>query len=192
MENSEVHLCRENGDLGELPSELQYKIAQGVDTSGLARLAQVSKAFRDVAKGTPGYFSQFYLEETLKEHSESVYALTYDQDTKILFNGSLDNTIKVWTPDGSGNYDASPTQTLSGHTYTIHTLIIDHETKTLFSGSHDGTIKVWTRDGSGTYHDTQTLSGSSDIVLALAYDQATKTLFSGSQDKTIKVWTTRK
>ena len=149
MENSDIHLCRENGDLGELPSELQYKIAQGVDTSGLARLAQVSKAFRDVAKGTPGYFSQFYLEETLNkrcEHSPSRFtpALTYDQDKKTLFSGSSDRTVKVWTPDGSGNYDASPTQTLLGHTRYVSALAYDQATKTLFSGSYDETIKVWT------------------------------------------------
>ena len=105
MENSEVHLCRENGYLGELPSELQYKIAQGVGASDLSRLAQVSKAFRDVAKGTPGYFSQFYLQETFDEYKvASLYetecpipALTYDQDTKVLFSGSQDETVKVWT-----------------------------------------------------------------------------------------------
>ena len=97
MENSDIHLCRENGDLGELPSELQYKIAQGFSAPDLARLAQVSKAFRDVAKGTPGYFSQFYLEETLKEHSNSVVALASDQDTKTLFSADINGTINVWT-----------------------------------------------------------------------------------------------
>ena len=144
MENSDIHLCRENGYLGELPSELQYKIAQGVDTSGLARLARVSKAFRDVAKGTPGYFSQFYLEETLKEHSDSVVALASDQDTKTLFSGSYDKTIMVWTPDGSGNYDASSTQTLSGHSDYVQALAYDQDTQTLFSADINGIINVWT------------------------------------------------
>ena len=144
MENSDIHLCRENGDLGELPSELQYKIAQGFSAPDLARLAQVSTALRDVAKGTPGYFSQFYLEETLKEHSDRVVALASDQDTKTLFSGSADQTIKVWTPDGSGNYDASRTQTLSGHSDWVIALAYDQATKTLFSASEDKTVKVWT------------------------------------------------
>ena len=144
MDNSDIHLCRENGYLGELPSDLQYKIAQGVGASDLSRLAQVSKAFRDAAKGTPGYFSQFYLEETLKEHSNSVVALASDQDTKTLFSGSVDDTIKVWTPDGSGNYDASSTQTLSGHSDYVQALAYDQDTKTLFSADINGTINVWT------------------------------------------------
>ena len=132
MENSDIHLCRENGDLGELPSDLQYKIAQGFSAPDIARLAQVSTALRDVAKGTPGYFSQFYLEETLKEHSDRVVALASDQDTKTLFSGSGDYTVKVWTPDGSGNYAAS--ETLSGHGGYVFALALDQDTKTLFSG----------------------------------------------------------
>merc|ERR1711964_353147 len=96
--------------------------------------------------------------------SGAVYTLTLDQDTKTLFSGSSDKTVKVWTPDGSGNYHASSTQTLTGHSDTVLALAYDQETKTLFSGSWDNTIKVWTPDCSGNYHasSTQTLTGHSD------------------------------
>ena len=41
--------------------------------------------------------------QTLSGHSDDVGALVVDQATKTLFSGSYDDTIKVWTPDDSGN-----------------------------------------------------------------------------------------
>ena len=41
----------------------------------------------------PGYNDS----QTLSGHSRDVSALALDQDTKTLYSGSLDMTVKVWT-----------------------------------------------------------------------------------------------
>ena len=104
----------------------------------LARCALVHPVWWKVARRTPGYVLQ-----TLTGHTDGVVALAYDQMTKILFSGSGDGEIKVWTPDGSGNYDAGASQTLTGHSHWVVALAYDQDLKILFSGSMDNTIKVW-------------------------------------------------
>ena len=82
-------------------------------------------------------------QETLKGHSNSVDAMTYDQESKTLFSGSQDESVKVWTPDDSGEYHASSTQTLTGQSGCMRALAYDQDTKTLFSADINGTINVW-------------------------------------------------
>lgn len=65
---------------------------------------------------------------------------TNTQNIGLLFSGSLDRAIKVW----SINIDHSSTfvQTLFGHTSRI-TDIIDGKDGTVLSTSEDGTLRVW-------------------------------------------------
>eukprot|EP01043_Picozoa_sp_COSAG02_P073359 COSAG02_NODE_14225_length_1295_cov_2.061037_1_plen_62_part_00 len=58
----------------------------------------------------------------------------------MLFSGSDDGTIKVWSrSDGSYREE----QTLTGHRHGVDALALDPTSGRLFSGSLDGTIKVW-------------------------------------------------
>ena len=62
-------------------------------SADLARCALVHPVWWKVARRTPGYVLQ-----TLDGGSEGLrwFALTYDQETKTLFSGSDDGSIKVW------------------------------------------------------------------------------------------------
>eukprot|EP01046_Picozoa_sp_COSAG06_P011741 COSAG06_NODE_674_length_13168_cov_694.183641_7_plen_114_part_00 len=94
------------------------------------------------------YASGSYTEaQTLVGHQGPVNALTFDPETKTLFSGSSDRTIKVWTYD-SGSYTFQQSlQTFygGGHSDDVNALTFDPETKTLFSTSqvHYGPSAVY-------------------------------------------------
>jgi WD40 repeat protein len=65
---------------------------------------------------------------------------TSSQSTGLLFSGSLDRSIKIWSM-GVGN-QSSPVQTLFGHSSTISKLV-DGTDGTVLSCSEDGSLRMW-------------------------------------------------
>ena len=76
-----------------------------------------------------------------EEHTESVTALAFSLDGKLLISGSEDHTINVWELS-----TGKLLTTLEGHTDAVNTLTISPEGETLISGSSDTDIRVWAKN----------------------------------------------
>ena len=122
----------------------------------------------------------FFLETTLRGHSDWVYSVVFSPDGQTLASGSYDTTIKLWDVK-TGNL----LQTLSGHSNSVLSVAYSPDGQTLASGSMDKTIKLWDVK---TGNLLQTLTGHSDLVWPVVYSPDGQTLASGSSDRTIKLW----
>ncbi len=96
------------------------------------------------------------------------------------FNGSTENTLKVWNLETGAELF-----TLPGHSESVNALIATPDGKQVISGSSDKTLKVWNLE---TGVELFTLTGHSNWVNAVAVTPDGKQVISGSSDKTLKVW----
>lgn len=119
------------------------------------------------------------LDQTLTQHSDSVWSLILSPDGKTLISGSADQTIKVWNVE-----TGEVLNTLFGHTDVVRSLALAPDGKTLISGSGDRTIKIWDLQ---TNQLIQTLEQESP-VWSVAVSPDGQTFVSGSDDGILKIW----
>jgi WD40 repeat protein len=119
---------------------------------------------------------------TLGGHTNSVNAVSFSPDGKLLATGSVDNTVKLWdTTTGK------EIQTLSGHTNSVNAVSFSPDGKRLATGSSDKTVKLW---DTTTGKEIKTLTGHKKWVTAVSFSPDGKLLATGSSDKTLKLWDT--
>lgn len=131
----------------------------------------------------------------LKAHSDKVNTLALSHDSKTLYSGSEDATIKVWNVSKPNNPILRKTLTKNdgGHISAIKVLTLSSESKALYSGSKRGSVRIWDVTNPAKPRKIQTLDiakkgKDDDLINALVALQNGKTLYSGSNDNTIKVW----
>ncbi|NER53051.1 MAG: WD40 repeat domain-containing protein, partial [Symploca sp. SIO1A3] len=76
--------------------------------------------------------------QTLREHTNSIFSVTFSPNGQILASGSDDHTIRLWNTGNGKCY-----KILQGHTNAVRTVAFSPDGKILASGSSDGTIKFW-------------------------------------------------
>ncbi len=103
-------------------------------------------------------------------------------DSDIIFSGSSDGTIKLFSLD-TEEYIASLSENYSnGYMYS---LIITPDKKTIIICNSHKTIELWDINNNKYL---KSLKGHTDSVYSLAITPDGKTIISGSSDKTIKLW----
>ena len=113
-------------------------------------------------------------------HDSPVRAAAWSPDGRRIVTASLDNKVRVWSADGSGE-----PVVLQGHDDTIVMATWSPDGKRVVSASWDRTARVWNADGSG---QPLVLRGHEDRVFAATWSPDGKHIVSASEDKTVRVW----
>jgi WD40 repeat protein len=117
---------------------------------------------------------------TLGGHANSVNAVSFSPDGKLLGSGSADNTVKLWdTTTGK------EIKTLTGHTNAVFAVSFSPNGKLLASGSFDQTVKLWDIT---TGKEIKIFTGHTDNVVGVSFSPNGKLLASAGADKIVKLW----
>lgn len=114
----------------------------------------------------------------LEGHADVVWDVVYSPRGDILASASIDNTIKLWTPQGKA------IATLEGHYQSVTSLDFSPDSQILASASDDNTVKLWSRKG----QILQTMIGHTGRVNSVRFSPDGKILASAGADRTIRLW----
>ncbi|CAD8188118.1 unnamed protein product [Paramecium octaurelia] len=120
---------------------------------------------------------------TLVGRQPHVRVLNFLKNSEILFSGSDDNCLTIWSMNSINN--GKYVKKLHGHKGVINCLIINNEEDTIISGSDDRSIKFWRHKNQWVLN--QTIIEHRDQVYGLSLNQLGNILISCGQDKQILV-----
>jgi len=116
----------------------------------------------------------------LGRHEDSIYAMAWSADGKILASGSAPKTIKLWD-FARGKL----IRQFDHHEGPVLSLAWSPEGDLLASGSTDGMIRLWRHDAEGSL---RVLEGHNESVTSLAWSPDGSGLCSASTDTSILLW----
>lgn len=121
-----------------------------------------------------------FVPKIIQGHRGEVRSVVFSPDGQYFASASWDDTIKLWTPQGT------LLKTLTGHQGGVNDVTVSPNGQVLASSSIDGTVKLWQPDGLLL----KTLTGHTDGVFGLAFSPDSQTLASVSWDQTVRLWQT--
>lgn len=113
-------------------------------------------------------------------HTDSISAIDFSRDGKLLATASEDATIKLWDTD-SGKVLA----TLAGHNEAVRLTAFDIQGQQLASVSADDTLKIWDVP---TGDLRQSINLGSAFITALSFSQDGRYVLGLMTDGTVKAW----
>ena len=157
-----------------------------------ARCIAVNPHAKEFAVGySDGFIRVFGLENfemryVIWAHSNSVFALQYSPDYKILLSGSRDAHLKSWNV--WDNYELS--YQVAAHLFAINHLSFSPDGSRFVSCSMDKSIKVWdsTRLKLLKVIDKARLAGHGTSVNKVLWTHFNNLMVSCSDDRKISVW----
>lgn len=157
-----------------------------------ARKIAVNKASMEIAVGYSDHFirifdlNNFILKQTLKAHSNSVFALSYSPDGNHLLSGGRDAHLNVWKVEKS--YE--PEQSIVAHMFAINDIAYSGSGRFFATCSMDKSLKVWSSKDFRLLKviDKARYAGHGTSVNRVFW-YGDDTLISCSDDRTISIWT---
>ncbi|MBL9123547.1 MAG: pre-peptidase C-terminal domain-containing protein [Planctomycetaceae bacterium] len=140
------------------------------------------------AAGEPGLFGEVTVWDvaagtvqlTFRAHQDSLFAVAWSPDGKLLATGSYDQLVQLW--DAAS---AAPVRQLAGHSGAVFDLAFHPQGTMLASASADRTVKLWDV-ASGQRLDT--FSQPLGEMYAVAFAPDGKRVAAGGVDNRIRVW----
>lgn len=118
--------------------------------------------------------------QSFKAHRDSVYALAFSPDSRLLASTSYDHMIYLWDP-----VTGKQVKPLKEHTDSVFDLAFSPDGKWLASGGADRTVKLWDVATGKRIH---TLGSSTEGVNTVAFHPSGKYVAASGFDRTIRVW----
>jgi WD40 repeat protein len=121
-------------------------------------------------------------ELTLRDHSDTIYALAWHPDGKLLASGSADRSVKIWEAATGKRL-----HTLSDATEWVYCLAWSPDKRHLAGGGVDKTLRVWEVNAENA---RLALSGFAheQPLWRLAYTADGKAIYTAGEDRVIKQW----
>lgn len=156
-----------------------------------ARTIAINPGKREMAVGYSDNFvrifslDDFSLKQGWESHKNSVFALAYTPDFKILLSGSRDACLKAWNVEE--HY--SLRQEVKAHLYAINDVVFSPDGKHFVTCSMDKSVKVWNNDLTLLkVIDKARHAGHGTSVNKLLWSSFNNQLVSASDDRTISIW----
>ncbi|KAJ4510584.1 general transcription repressor [Exophiala dermatitidis] len=120
------------------------------------------------------------------EHQDSVISVAFSSNSRKVFTGSLDCTVKSWEIVEVAPAEIKyQTLTMPGHEDYVLSVAELATTDLVVSGSRDRTIRIW---DSETGDQRVLLKGHKNSVVSVATCPTRKLIASGSADMTFTIW----
>jgi predicted Ser/Thr protein kinase len=116
----------------------------------------------------------------LKGHTNSVTALSWSSDGRLLASSGEDRRVKLWKVA-----DRKPEGNDQVHPAGVLGVALSPDGRLLASGAWDGKVRVWLVSGST---EMNVLDGHTAFVQSVAFSPDGKRLASASYDRTVRVW----
>ncbi|MGX7672572.1 nSTAND1 domain-containing NTPase [Plantactinospora sp. DSM 117369] len=123
-----------------------------------------------------------HLRRVFAGHTDTVRAIAWSPDGRLIATGSRDRSTRVWDPD-SGRTVAE----FTGHDAMVEAIAWAPDSRRVASGARDRTVKLWRV---GADESPPTLYGAGDMVRGVAWSPDGEYVAAGAQDHHIHVWRT--
>jgi hypothetical protein len=114
------------------------------------------------------------------QHEESIGAVGFSPDGKLLATGGHDRTVRIWRIPGG-----EPVHVLEGHGGRVSSLAWFPDGKLLASAASDGGVILWDPVQGRKLRECK---GHTDWVMALACSSDGRLLATCSEDQTARIW----
>ncbi|MEM9087929.1 MAG: hypothetical protein AAGC93_04210 [Cyanobacteria bacterium P01_F01_bin.53] len=126
------------------------------------------------------------LVRTFEGHEDWARAVAFSPDGTKLVTGSEDQTVRLWSTQGSPDDPTKGTllHSMTGHQGWVRTVDLSPDGNTIISAGDANTLRLWYTDG----RKKKTLYGHEDWVRTVAFSPDGTRIASGGDDQTIKIW----